>query len=110
MQVYNYEFKGHIFKAGTIGIKIKLICKLDINLKKHYYFMYEQNNNFISMFKISYKSMKILKDIFENTDITYLNELIISFNEELKRVEILYSIDEILHCINDRIKYLYKYI
>lgn len=53
MQVYNYEFKGHIFKAGTIGIKIKLICKLDINLKKHYYFMYEQNNNFISMFKIS---------------------------------------------------------
>ena len=62
------------------------------------------------MFKISYKSMKILKDIFENTDITYLNELIISFNEELKRVEILYNIDGILHCINDRIKYLYKYI
>lgn len=62
------------------------------------------------MNKISYKSMKILKDIFENIDITYLNELIISFNEELKRVEILYSIDGILHCINDRIKYLYKYI
>jgi len=42
--------------------------------------------------------MKILKDIFENTDITYLNKLIISFNEELKRLEILYSIDGILHC------------
>jgi hypothetical protein len=54
--------------------------------------------------------MKILKDIFENTDITYLNKLIISFNEELKRLEILYSIDGILHCINDRIKYIYKYI
>jgi len=32
MQVYNYEFKGYTFKAGTIGIKIKLIYKLDIKV------------------------------------------------------------------------------
>lgn len=110
MQVYNYNFKGYAFKAGIVGIKIKLICKLDINLRKQCYFIENYNNTFIRVFKISYKSMKVLKDIFENTDISYLNELIISFNDELKRLEILYSINGILHCINDRIKYIYKYI
>lgn len=54
--------------------------------------------------------MQILKDIFENTDISYLNEIIISFNEELKRLEILYSKNKILHDINTKIKYIYKYI
>lgn len=110
MQVHNYNFKGYAFKAGTVGIKIKLICKLDINFKKQCYFIEDYNNTYIRVFKISYKSLKELKDIFENTDIKYLNELIMSFNDELKRLEILYSINGKLHCINDRIKYTYKYI
>lgn len=110
MQVYNYDFKGYSFKVGTIGIKIKLICNIDINLRKQCYFIEDYNNTFIRVFKISYKSLKELKDIFENTDISYLNELIVSFNEELKRLEILYSINGSLHCINDKIKYMYKYI
>ena len=29
-QIYNYSFKGYAFKVGTIGIKIKLICNIDI--------------------------------------------------------------------------------
>lgn len=110
MQVYNYSFKGYAFKTGIIGIKIKLVCKLDTNLKRQCYFIEDYNNTSIRVFKISYKSMNILKDIFDNTNINYLNELIISFNEELKRLEILYSVGGRLHCINDRIKYTYKYI
>lgn len=35
MQVYNYSFKGYAFKTGIIGIKIKLVCKLDTNFKNN---------------------------------------------------------------------------